>query len=1052
MRIRKLAIDGYGRFVDKTVELEPGFHVLMGPNEQGKSTLRCFISDMLYGQKRSVNIRAFEDSNELRCPWSTPETYGGRLVYTLDDGREIEIYRNFDKDNESLHVFDLTNATEITNEFEPLKNRERLFALAHLGISKEVFLNTATIGHSSLEGLGDDDALDQIREKLLTLADSGEETTSADAVLKRLESRIASIGQPAARTKPLPSSRTRLAELNAEYEQVVKLQEELQQDEARRQDTLEEVGRLRRDLGEVERDLRDIERAERAERLRQADLLTERIDEATRRLFELREAEDFPLHLCPDFQRAELMCATAKNQLEKLRREHGRREEEIGGEIERLAAGASAEISEEYDSRLAAIEEKARGLRGRQEEVQSALSGAEQRLETAQKELEALPDFTRLADDPVGWLSQLAASFRIAQRYRDEAAERLREYQTKLDRQKASIAETENLFAGFPDFDNAAREYELRLRVREEQMAQMENALEVIQASADEHVDQAPDLGRLAVVCGALVVALSVVGYLMDNRGIFIAAGFAVLASLYFASKYFTAKSQAGKALKQLEDTEARIVELRDSDDEHCANMERMMLAAKCRTIRELEAKYDCYRKARMELDATLETGAEIQARAKESAQRLRQMFDHYRVKFAEAGEEVASEYDIEEAANKAIGRYQSFRDAKRRIAENRELAERHRATLEQVKAEIEACRREDVETGLEVRQMMRDAGYAEESKHDSALAALRSFRIRCAQNREKRRGLQQTLEESAKRVKDERAELEESEAKIAELLAGAGLETPQQWHERARQAEEYRELRAKLEGLNDQLKAVLGGQDLRDLRQAVLADGPAGETPSRSAEQLQSRREALVEEIEARVKDEHALHLSITHRSGSARSLSEIEEEKAIVEAKIRDLSLEIEAASYAMALIEEIARDKHSRIAPRLTSRASEYLGDITGGAYRDLLVSREMGVSVRIPQTQRMNEEPERVLSKGTVDQVFFALRLAMVQCIGETGENVPMLLDDPFPNYDDTRLERAMSLLAKIAQTNQVLLFTCRDDVVRVAENFGAPVLRLGEAAP
>jgi len=1047
MRIRKLAIDGYGRFVNKTVELEPGFHVLMGPNEQGKSTLRCFISDMLYGQKRSVNIRAFDDANELRCPWSNPETYGGRLVYALDDGRQIEVYRNFDKNNESLHVFDLTNATEITNQFETLKNRERLFAQAHLGISKEVFLNTATIGHSSLEGLGDADALDQIREKLLTLADTGEENTSADAVLKRLETRITSIGQPMARTKPLPSSRTRLAELNAEYERAVKLQEELRQDEARRQETLKEVAALRRELAAVDRALRTIERAERAERLRQADLLTERIDEATRRLFELREAEDFPLHLRPDFQRAEMMCSTAKQQLEKLRQEHERRKEEIGAEIARLAAGAAAEISEEYDARLAAIEEKARGLRGRQEEVQSALAGAEQRLEEAEKEFEALPDFTRLADDPVAWLSQLAASFRIAQRHRDETAERLREYQTKVDRQKASIAEPEALFADFPDFENAAREYELRLRVREEQLAQMENALEMLQASADEHVDQAPDLGRLAIVCGALVAALSVVGYLMENQGIYIAAGFAVLASLYFASKYFTVKAQAGKALKQLKDTEARIVELRDSDDEHCASMERMMVAAKCQTIRELEAKYDCYRKARMELDATLEAGAEIEARAKESSQRLDQMFAHYRTKFAEAGQQVASEYEIEEAANKAVGRYQSFRDAKRRIAENREQAERHRAALEKVRAEIEACRREDVETGLEVRQMMRDAGYPEENKHDSALAALRSFRIRCAQAREKRRGLQQTLDESAKRVAEEETELEAAEKRIADLLAGAGLENAQEWHERARQAEEYRELRSKIEALNDQLKAVLRGQELRDLRQAVLADGPAGETPSNSAEQLQNRREELVEEIEARVRDEHALHLAITHRSGSARSISEIEEEKAVVEAQIRDLSLELEAASYAMALIEEIARDKHSRIAPRLTSRASDYLGDITGGTYRDLLVSREMRVSVRIPQTQRMNEEPERVLSKGTVDQVFFALRLAMVQCIGEAGETIPMLLDDPFPNYDDTRLERAMGLLAKIAQTNQVLLFTCRDDVVRVAENTGAPVLRL-----
>ena len=1046
MRIRKISIDGYGRFINKNLELGPGFHVLIGPNEQGKSTIRCFISDMLYGQKRSANLRSFEDSNELRCPWSNPETYGGRLVYLLDNGREIEIFRNFDKKNESLHIFDLTHASEITNDFEPLKNRERLFAQTHLGISKEVFFNTATIGHSSLEALGDADALDQIREKLLALADTGEETTSADAVLKRLEGRIGMIGQPAARTRPLPAARTRLAELNAEFDRASMLQQDLQQDEARRRQVLEEVSRLRREVSTVDRDLLTLDKVERAERLRQADLLTQRIDDSTRRLFELREAENFPLHLGPEFQRTEMMCATARNQLDRLRQEYERRKNEIGSDLEQLSGNAS-EISEEFDARLAAIEEKARGLRVRQEEIQLALAGSEQRLAAAELELQSLPDFSRLAADPMAWLSQMGASFRVAQRYRDESVERLRDHKNKVDRQSAFIADSEAVFANLPEFENAAREYELRLRVRDEQLVQMENAIEVLQSSADEHGDQAPDLARLAFVCGGLVAALSVVGYLMNNSGIFVAAAFALLASIYFASKWASTRSRAAKAVKQLKDTEDRIVELRDSDDEHCAQMERIMVAAKCQTIRELEAKYDVYRKGRMEFDATLEGGAEIEARAREAAQRLAQMFDHYRAKFHEAGQPVNSEYDIENAAAKALGRYQTYRDAKRRIVENREQAERHRAALDQVLADIEGCRREDVETALAVRQLMRDAGYAGESRHDSALAALRSYRIRSAQGREKRRVLNQSLDEIGQRVGAEEEELKKSAKAIADYLAGAGLDGVPQWHERARQAEEYREMRRRLDTLNEQLNTLLHGQDLRDLRAAVLADGPGGDAAGSSAGELKRRRDSLSDEIESRVKEEHALHIEITHRAGSSRSLSEIEEERAVVEAQIRDLTIEIEAASCAMALIEEIARDKHSRIAPRLTSRASEYLAQITGDIYRDLLVSREMRVSVRIPQTQRMNEEPEKILSKGTVDQVFFALRLAMVQCIGETGETIPMLLDDPFPNYDDDRLLRAMKLLAIIGQTNQVLLFTCRDDIVRAAETVQAPILRL-----
>ena len=52
-----------------------------------------------------------------------------------------------------------------------------------------------------------------------------------------------------------------------------------------------------------------------------------------------------------------------------------------------------------------------------------------------------------------------------------------------------------------------------------------------------------------------------------------------------------------------------------------------------------------------------------------------------------------------------------------------------------------------------------------------------------------------------------------------------------------------------------------------------------------------------------------------------------------------------------------------------------------------------------------------------------------------------------LEDPRAHYDDTRTACAMRLLARIAQTNQVLLFTCRDDVVRAAQAVNAPILQL-----
>src|SRR5437867_12770697 len=52
MRINRLDLIRYGKFTDRSVELPPAerdFHVIVGANEAGKSTIRSAIQDLLYG-------------------------------------------------------------------------------------------------------------------------------------------------------------------------------------------------------------------------------------------------------------------------------------------------------------------------------------------------------------------------------------------------------------------------------------------------------------------------------------------------------------------------------------------------------------------------------------------------------------------------------------------------------------------------------------------------------------------------------------------------------------------------------------------------------------------------------------------------------------------------------------------------------------------------------------------------------------------------------------------------------------------------------------------
>ena len=73
--------------------------------------------------------------------------------------------------------------------------------------------------------------------------------------------------------------------------------------------------------------------------------------------------------------------------------------------------------------------------------------------------------------------------------------------------------------------------------------------------------------------------------------------------------------------------------------------------------------------------------------------------------------------------------------------------------------------------------------------------------------------------------------------------------------------------------------------------------------------------------------------------------------------------------------------AHQRHSAAQQGLAKRglASGYLKEITAGLYDELLVDGDMQISIRIPETKSLNTDPERRLSKGTVDQIYFAMLL-------------------------------------------------------------------------
>jgi uncharacterized protein YhaN len=1052
MRLRTLWLDGYGRFANRVIDLAPGLQVIVGPNEQGKTTVRRFITEMLYGQKRSLHQRIYEDAQELRRPWSDAPRYGGRILYVLDDGREIEVQRDFDRDSESVQVFDRTNGREVTGEFEMLRNRELNFAETHLGLSKAVFISTATISHMSLEHLGDEDALVQIREKILALADSAEEARSSEAAIQWLDERIAEIGRPTARVRPLPAARARRIDVERELREVAEHRRETAAIEERRAVLRDEIDALTEQQIGLNEELQTVERISRAKRLTDAEVLLERVDAATKRCFSLSSARTFPLEQLPDVQRAEYERSSALKQIRQTRAELEKAEAQLNAERQHLGPFSRKleEIPEEYEQRLSDFETKIDRLSERLEALDGNRKEARERLMTAQNELNNLPDFARAADDPVMWLQQLANTFSLAQRARTDERDKLDDLCNRLRECRAELEEPRRVFSQWDDFSHAALNHELATQQTAVRLSSLRGRSEALQAAAARYADDVPSAALMAVLSLLSVIGSIAAAIHTGVQGVYIVSALAILFLAYFVYNFMSAYLGARRARAEQAEAEREIETLEQEHEERHSEMAHRIQDAGCKTLRELEALFDRYQQGLSRLASLEKQVSNQEERVRDQEARLSQMFGQLRETFLQLGENLANEAMVQEAAGRAVARYHEYRDAKRRVSEGRDQVHFYDSHHARTRSELEALLQEERGLALEARRLMREYGYPEEAKIDSARKALRAYRIRYAQVKAKHGkvdALQERVDELARRLGHERDELDQIEKGLEKLLENAGVKSVEEWHAWAAKAREYRETRDELTVLEEKLDAVLAGENIDDLRKQVEADGAAPTGPAGNAGDLQRELSQVNELLETRRKEQHQLDVQIAQRGAGLRSLSEIEEELAAVDCQIKSLEIELEAASYAAAVVEEVARDKHARIAPRLAALAGRFLGAITDGAYEELFINRDLGLSVRIPETTRINDDPERRLSKGTVDQIYFALRLAMVQVLSEDGEHIPMLLDDPFANYDDARLERAMSLLARLGDESQVLLFTCREDVARVAASLEAPILEL-----
>ena len=255
MKLLRLDIEGFGKFVRRRFAFGSHLNVVVGPNEAGKSTLLYGVVATLYGCGRPAERERFR-------PWAALAPFAATLTYALDDGREFEVQRDFASEPKGVRVFD-RNGTDVSAQTtlgKYVAPGER-----HLGISLDVYLNAACVRQQNVAL--DGKAASDVSASLARALDGGPREHAAESALHELDAvRKKYIGGP--RTVALKT-----AQVHAEAAQT---------EAAQARAKLYELADLRTRIGQAQASLATLESAgrenERRKKTHDAANLRRRLD------------------------------------------------------------------------------------------------------------------------------------------------------------------------------------------------------------------------------------------------------------------------------------------------------------------------------------------------------------------------------------------------------------------------------------------------------------------------------------------------------------------------------------------------------------------------------------------------------------------------------------------------------------------------------------------------------------------------------------------------------------------------------------------------------
>lgn len=308
-------------------------------------------------------------------------------------------------------------------------------------------------------------------------------------------------------------------------------------------------------------------------------------------------------------------------------------------------------------------------------------------------------------------------------------------------------------------------------------------------------------------------------------------------------------------------------------------------------------------------------------------------------------------------------------------------------------------------------------------------------------ENREnfaKARDLDAQIDEQTGRVEAITAQLKNQNQSLDHLLQAAGVGSEEGFLRQWNRSQEKQSLDQSIREVQIRIQTRVGlGEVYQTFLESMRETGP--EQLEKELSEADSRLTQIHEE-QNRVNQEIGQYRAESAQLASQEDLVRLQNQLEAKKEQLMNGAREWATLALALNMLDQAKAQYEKNRQPHVFQAAGRMFSKITEGVYQGVEKPLE-SEDFRIVQRDGGYMNPVQ-LSRGTREQLYLAMRFGLIEDYETRAEPLPIVMDDVFVNFDDTRREHVLDILREFSRERQVLILSCHQHLLDIYLKYGA----------